>query len=90
MSDANKIAARLQELTSFIEDARNKLSNGEIIKIAHLDGEIAQICNQTLSLPPKEAVQVQPIMANMISRLEELGLALKDFQNNLKSKNGLQ
>lgn len=86
MSDVEQIAARLQELSSFIEDAQTKLNKGEVVNLSHLDGEVEQICEQALKLKPELALKVQPIMATMISRLEELGLALKDFQSNLKPK----
>ena len=86
MSNTEQIAVRLQELTSFIQNAKEKLGNGEVVDLAHLDGEVEQICEQALKLKPEEALNVQPVMAEMISKLEELGLALKDFQDNLKPK----
>jgi hypothetical protein len=87
MSKTNEIINKLETLTNFIEEAQIKLQQGEIINLSHLDGEVAELCNEILQLPPQDATQVQPIMGNMISKLEELGLALKDFQSNLKNKN---
>lgn len=90
MSKADDIAQRLQELTEFIVNAQAQLKNGEVVNLSHLDDEVGQLCDETLKLKPEEAVRVQPIMADMISKLEELGLALKDFQSNLKPSGGTQ
>lgn len=86
MSNADQITSKLENLTHFIEDAKTKLQGGEVVHLSHLDGEVEQLCQQTLKLPPAEAMRVQPIMGNMISKLEELGLALKDFQTSLKGQ----
>jgi len=80
MSNAADIIERLQELTSFIEEAHQKLKDGEVVGLSHLDDEVAVLCDKTLKLQPKEAVKVQPIMADMINKLEKLGIALKDYQ----------
>ncbi|HPF77827.1 MAG TPA: hypothetical protein PLF01_00925 [Alphaproteobacteria bacterium] len=85
MSKADLIVQRLQELTSFIEDAQTKLQSGEVLSLSHLDDEVGQLCDQALNLPPQDAVKVQPVMANMISKLETLSIALKDFQSGLKA-----
>ncbi len=86
MSSADQIAQRLQELSSFIESAQQQLQKGEVVNLSHVDAEVAQLCDQTLKLKAEEAVQIQPVMAEMISKLEELGVALKDFQTHMKAK----
>lgn len=86
MSKADNISQKLNALTQFIEEAQEKLQKGEVVNLTHLDAEVAQLCDETLKLPPKEAVKVQPIMGNMITKLETLGLALKDFQTSMKAK----
>jgi hypothetical protein len=89
MSKAQNIIIRLTELSSFIDEAQTKLDNGEIVNLTHLDDEVSTLCEETLSLPPQEAVQVQAVMAEMISKLEKLSVALQEFQDNLKSGNGM-
>lgn len=86
MSKAEEIRGRLEELTSFIEEAQSELADGKVINLSHLDDEVSELCEKTLRLPPQEAQQVQPVMGTMISRLEELSVALQDFQKNLKNK----
>lgn len=80
MSNADEIAQRLQELSEFIENAHQQLKDGEVVNLSHLDDEVGELCDQTLRLPPKEATKVQPVMADMINKLEKLSVALKDFQ----------
>lgn len=89
MTQANEIKTKLEEMTQFIAEAHAKLQKGEVVNLAHLDAEIATLCEQTLTLPTTEAQKIQPIMGNMISHLEELGVALQDFQTQLKDNNGL-
>lgn len=86
MSNADQIAQRLQELANFIEESQVKLQQGEVVNLSHLDDEVGQLCDQALKLKPEEAVKIQPTMADMISKLEELGVALQDFQANMKAK----
>ncbi len=90
MSNPTQITNRLQELSTFIEKARDKLQTGEVVDLAHLDDEVSQLCAATLGLKAEDAIQVQPVMADMISKLEEMGIALKDFQNNFKPTGGTQ
>lgn len=90
MSSVEQISNRLQELVSFIENAQEQLSGGQVVNLSHLDDEVAEICEHTLQLKPEEAAQIQPVMADMITKLEELGIALQQFQANLKDKNGIQ
>lgn len=87
MNNAEQISARLQELTSTIEQAQQKLGQGEFVDLSHLDHEVGQLCDQVIRLKAEEAAKVQPVMGTMISKLEEFGMALKAFQNNLKSGN---
>lgn len=86
MTNATEIVTRLKELTAFIEDAQERLKKGEVLNLSHLDGDVAELCEQTLQLSPSDAGRIQPLMGNMITKLEELGLALKDFQNHLKNR----
>ena len=89
MSSAQEISSQLKELVSFIENAHEQLSSGTVVDLSRLDDEVARICEETLQLSPEEANNVQPAMAEMISKLEALGVALKEFQDGLRNKNGL-
>ena len=84
MTDTNSIISRLSELTDFITEALARLEDGEVLNLNHLDDEVEALCEKSMALPPAEAAKIQEPMSQMISKLEELGVALKDFQSNLK------
>lgn len=86
MNNVDHIIKRLNELNLFIDKAQEKLHKGEIINLSHLDQEVGALCEQTLRLKPVDAVKAQPIMAEMISKLENLSISLKEFQDGLKAK----
>lgn len=85
-NEAELIIDKLNAMNGFIDEAESALEKGNIINLSHLDDEVAQLCAQTLSLPPEQAKSVQPIMANMIGKLEALALSLQSFQAQLKEK----
>lgn len=89
MSSAEQITNELRQLIDFIDDAHQRLDDGEVMDLSDLDDEVARLCDETLALKPEEAAQVQNTMAEMITKLEKLGVALQEYQQNLKDKNGL-
>lgn len=86
MRNKDQLIAELNRLSAFIEEAQIKLGDGEIINLSHLDGEVETVCQQIVKLPSKQAQDVQPIMADMISKLETLGISLQEFQKTLKAR----
>ncbi len=88
MSDAvQDIKTRMQELTSFVIQANNTINAGQMVDLQGLDDEVASLCDRTLALPPEQAAQIQPLMAEMISNLEELGRTLEMYQEKLRDQN---
>ncbi len=85
MTNTATITQQLHDLTSFINDALARLEKGEVINLSHLDDEVDSLCGQAIELPPAEAAKIQEPMAIMINKLEQLGIALKDFQTHLKN-----
>lgn len=86
MNEAHRIITRMKEINQFIDNAQTSLKNGRVINLSHLDDEVGQLCEQTLSLPPVEAKAVQPVMAELIGKLENLSLSLQSFQEKLRTK----
>ena len=80
-----EIIAQLQQMISEIESAQEQLQAGTVADLSTLDTKVAEICEETIKLPPAEAMAVQPIMAEMIGKLEAFGLALKDFKNSFQN-----
>jgi hypothetical protein len=84
--NTTQIKQNLNDLTAFIEQAQIKLAQGEVIDLSHLDKDVATLCEAAIQLPPTQAKDVQPAMGEMISKLEELSVGLKDFQSHLKER----
>lgn len=82
MSNREQIETRMRDLTNFIAQAADRVRAGEMVTLTHLDDEVASLCDQSIALPPHDALQVQPVMAEMIGTLEELARALKEYQDN--------
>ena len=85
MSNREQIETRMRDLTNFITQASDAVRAGQMVKLTHLDDEVASLCDQSVALPPQEAAQIQPVMAEMIGSLEELARALKEYQENKRS-----
>ncbi|MEM6781597.1 MAG: hypothetical protein AAF569_07015 [Pseudomonadota bacterium] len=91
MSDnPQDIKTRMQELTSFVVQANDTINAGQMVDLQGLDDEVASLCDRTLALPPQQAADIQPLMAEMISKLEELGRSLETFQQNLRDQDSEQ
>lgn len=86
MSDADAIITELDKMGGFIDKAHAALQKGKVVGLSHLDNEVAELCAQAIKLPPEQAKTVQPIMADVISKLETLALSLQSFQAKLKEK----
>ena len=71
---------RMRKLAEFISDAETSVRSGKLVNMSHLDQEVTVLCNQAISLPPAQAAQVQPQMAELIGNLERLSVALHDFK----------
>lgn len=80
----DQIIQRLTQMTEAIDEAQNNVAAGIIKDLTHMDNEMAQVCDDIVKLPPEEAAQVQPVMADMISRLEALAQSLQSFKSQMK------
>ncbi len=90
MANPDQIITRMNELTIFIKSAQEKLNDGKLIDLSHLDNEVGLLCDQTLNMQREDAIKIQPAMAEMITTLEQLGIQLKEFQNTFKPSGGSQ
>jgi hypothetical protein len=79
-----ELRTKMEKLNDFILDAEVTVRGGKMMDLGNLDRDIGDLCIRAVSLPPLEARDLQPLMAEMIGNLERLGIALKDFRDNLK------
>lgn len=76
----DQVIKRLEEITETINKAQADVSAGIVQDLSFMDEEVASICGDILKLKPEDAAAVQPIMADMISRLEGLAQSLQSFK----------
>lgn len=81
---ADTLRIKMQQLGEFISDAEDSALAGKIVDMKALDRDVTVICQQATSLPPAQAAEIQPAMADLIGRLERLAIALRDFKENAK------
>ncbi|MAZ76522.1 MAG: hypothetical protein CMH31_04385 [Micavibrio sp.] len=76
----DQIVKRLEEIIETINKAQDDVTSGLIQDLSFMDKDVAQVCGDIIKLEPKDAAAVQPIMADMISRLEGLAQSLQSFK----------
>lgn len=77
----DQIIARLTQTIDTINQAQNDVAAGKVKDLSFMDKDVAVICNDIMKLSPDEAAQVQPIMADMITRLEQLAGSLQAYKD---------
>ena len=83
--NADDIRARMEKLTDFIREAEDMVRGGKMVDLSGLDRDVALICNKAVALPPEQARDIQPNMAELIGSLERLSSALMSYKEGLKS-----
>lgn len=86
MTDAASLTQRLQDLIVFIDEANASMDRDAVPTLNNLDQKVAKLCMDVEQSPPVIAKQIQPLMAQMITKLDELALKLQDFQTRTKSE----
>lgn len=79
-----QITQRLEDIIVTINEAQDDVSAGIVHDLSFMDKDVADICGKILKLKPEDAAAVQPIMADMISRLEGLAQSLQRFKEQFK------
>lgn len=80
------LSARVQRLNDFLTDAEIHISDGKVADLAGLDREVTAICSKASALSAEDALQFQPVMADLIGNLERLAFSLRDFTEQHKKQ----
>ncbi len=83
-SDIESYEERFHELTVFVEEALVRVRSDEMPDLSRLDGRVAGLCADIETAEPQVQSYVQPLMATMIGKLDELATALNDYQRKLE------
>lgn len=79
MNNAKSITERLHDLIRFIDEAHISVDNGSVPPIKTIEQRVVQICVEAEKSPPDIARQAQPLIAQMITKLDELAVKLQSF-----------
>ncbi len=82
MSD--ELKRRFEDLIAYINKANEDVLDGRIGELADLDKDVTALCRDVESSEPALARDMQPLMAEMISKLDELAQNLTEFQQRQK------
>ena len=82
--NVEEIRRKMETLRDYISDAENIVAGGKMVDLSGLDKNVSVICTQAIALPPDQARDIQPLMAEVIGNLERLSMALKDFKDSVK------
>lgn len=84
MNKTDIILRQFNDIKEIIDNTSETLKSGHVTDITHIENMVVSLCEETLNLPKKEAVKVQPIMGEIISKLDTLANELKDFKTALQ------
>ncbi len=79
-----EIRARMEDLKRVIQAADHDVRTGKRVDLSGLDSKVALICTKAIALPPSDAMEIQPLMADLIGELEHLTQSLQDYRDTLK------
>lgn len=82
---------RSDELIQFIENTLNDLHRGEMPDFKNMkdiENQVSVLCDKVSKSSPEVAREVQPLMSQMIGRLDALAQALIDFKQTAEERHG--
>ncbi len=80
----DQLRTKMEEINEFVLKAEDSVRDGKMVDLSGMDKNVAAICTRVIALPPAQAREMQPLMADMIGNLERLSTALKDYKEDLK------
>jgi len=85
MTDNAHLHEQLNNIRALINDAQNKIEQGEVIDLSGLNLKVQDICRDVLALPAEQAKEFKDTMLEIISTLNTLEESLKSFHNEMQS-----
>jgi hypothetical protein len=86
MSDEilSEFEERFASMISIIDTALENLQAGKMPDLGTLDSEVAKICRDVEAADPALGQKVQPLMAEMIGKLDKMAQALMEYQQKIE------
>ncbi len=82
----DSIETRLKAQIDIIEQALIDINHGDVGDLEGLDDEVESICDDIKKLPHDIAQSTEPLMLEMIGKLEKLAVVLQEHQDDLKGR----
>jgi len=79
----NDLRAQIEQLIDAIDNAKERTENNEVVDLTALEGTIEALCKQVTTLPSQEARETQPLIGELISKLDMLEIQLTDFKSRI-------
>lgn len=89
MSEEDALQAygeELRNLIAFVEESLGKVQGGEMPDLGDLDGKVSTLCQNIETAENEIAQQLQPLMGEMIGKLDELAQALSEYQSKMQEE----
>lgn len=77
---------QLEDLIALVDHADSQIQQGIIIDITDLENQVVEICNNITNGNPAIARELQPFIADLIARLDNLAGNLENFKNTYKER----
>ncbi len=71
---------QIENMILLVEGADRKVREGVIVDMNSLESDVAALCARVTQSDPVLARAVQPLMADLITRLDQLVVSLDDFK----------
>ncbi|MCB9978968.1 MAG: hypothetical protein H6862_05135 [Rhodospirillales bacterium] len=68
---------QFEKMIAFVRDADRRVLEGEVVTLTTLDRDVARFCDLLDRADPEVSRDIAPLMAEMVSALEELAQTLR-------------
>ncbi|MBX2835061.1 MAG: hypothetical protein KTR28_08845 [Micavibrio sp.] len=76
----------IEHLISCVDEAHIALKNNTVVDLGTLENDVNAVCDLVSHLPPERARALQPLMADLIARLDVLAEDLQNFKARYKDQ----
>jgi len=81
--NVRELEKSLQQKIEQIDAAIIKIRHNVLVDISFMDKEVAKLCQQILGAEGMAAKMLEPKMIEMINKLDELAVEIKDYQDRM-------
>lgn len=83
---ANQFQEQFRDLIDFVEKAIEQVKGGAMPDLSDLDGKVSKLCVAVENADKDIGEAVQPLMSEMIAKLDQLAQELNDYQEKIQAQ----